>query len=177
MSKEKSIYYFGYGSNMSLGYIQNRRGVFPTQSLPGRLKGYRLIMNMEGPAFIEPSFANITPDKNDEVEGVIHLISKTELIKIINTEGENYEVTDITIKTAEGNKRAKTLIYTTANGIDIPPSRRYMKILIKAANDSGLSKEYVKRLESRPSVYYPILSEIYAIRVLYWVWSRSRLKI
>ena len=177
MSKEKSIYYFGYGSNMSLKYIQNRRGVFPTQSLPGRLKGYRLIMNMEGPAFIEPSFANITPDKNDEVEGVIHLISKTELIKIINTEGENYEVTDITIKTAEGNKRAKTLIYTTANGIDIPPSRRYMKILIKAANDSGLSKEYIKRLESRPSVYYPILSEIYAIRVLYWVWSRSRLKI
>ena len=98
MSKEKSIYYFGYGSNMSLGYIQNRRGVFPQKSLPGRLKGYRLIMNMEGPIFIEPSFANITPDKNDEVEGVIHLISKTELTKIINTEGENYEVTDITSK-------------------------------------------------------------------------------
>ncbi len=177
MSKEKSIYYFGYGSNMSLAYIQNRRGVYPTKSLPGRLNGYRLIMNMQGPIFIEPSFANITPDNSGLVEGVVHLISETELTKIINTEGEDYEVTDITVQTKDGNKVAKTLIYKALSDKDIPPSRRYMKILIKAAKDSRLSKEYIRGLESRPSVYYPILSEIYAVRVFYWVWSRSRLKI
>ena len=175
MSKEKSIFYFGYGSNMSLEYIQNRRGVYPTKSLPGHLEGYRLIMNMEGPIFIEPSFANITPDSNGIVEGVVHLILETELTKIINTEGEDYEVTDIRVKTTEGNKSAKTLIYKAISDVDIPPSRRYMKILIKAARDSRLSSEYIHKLESRPSVYYPILSEIYAVRVFYWVWSRSRL--
>tara|TARA_B100000287_G_scaffold223208_1_gene210596 strand:+ start:1365 stop:1898 length:534 start_codon:yes stop_codon:yes gene_type:complete len=176
MSKEKSIYYFGYGSNMSLEYLQGRRGVYPVESSPGVLKGFSLIMNMEGPIFVEPSFANIIKDENGTVEGVLHLISTNELQKIINTEGENYELIELSVELNKKKVKAKTLIYKTSSNIDTPPSRRYMRILIKAAKASGLSKEYISNLEKRPYVYYPILSEIYAIRVFYWVWSRSRIK-
>ncbi|MFL2827717.1 MAG: gamma-glutamylcyclotransferase family protein [Paracoccaceae bacterium] len=176
MSKEKLNYYFGYGSNMSLEYLQGRRGVYPVVSYPGLLKGFSLIMNMEGPIFVEPSFANIIKNKNGSVEGVLHLISKNELQKIINTEGEDYEVTELSVEQNGKKVKAKTLIYKTSSIIDTPPSRRYMRILIKAAKSSGLSNEYILSLEKRPYVYYPILSEIYAIRVFYWVWSRSRIK-
>ena len=82
MSKEKLIFYFGYGSNMSLKYLQGRRGVYPVESYPGVLKGFSLIMNMEGPIFVEPSFANIIKDEQGTVEGVLHLITKNELQKI-----------------------------------------------------------------------------------------------
>lgn len=176
MSKEKLIFYFGYGSNMSLKYLQGRRGVYPVESYPGVLKGFSLIMNMEGPIFVEPSFANIIKNEQGTVEGVLHLITKNELQKIINTEGENYELTELSVKLNGKNVDARTLIYKTSSSIDTPPSRRYMRILIKAAKSSGLSAEYISSLERRPYVYYPILSEIYAIRVFYWVWSRSRIK-
>ena len=92
------------------------------------------------------------------------------------TEGENYELTEISVKLNGKKVDARTLIYKTSSSIDTPPSRRYMRILIKAAKSSGLSAEYISSLERRPYVYYPILSEIYAIRVFYWVWSRSRIK-
>ncbi len=176
MSKEKSIFYFGYGSNMSLEYLQRRRGVYPKESYPGVLKGFRLIMNMEGPVFVEPSFANITKDQNGTVEGVVHLITSDELQKIINTEGENYQLTKLSVKTYDKTVSAQSLIYNASSTLDTPPSRRYMRILIKAAKSSGLSKRYISELEERPYVYYPFLSEIYAIRVFYWVWSRSRKK-
>ena len=81
MSKEKLIFYFGYGSNMSLKYLQGRRGVYPVESYPGVLKGFSLIMNMEGPIFVEPSFANIIKNEQGTVEGVLHLITKNELQK------------------------------------------------------------------------------------------------
>ena len=62
MIKSKYIYYFGYGSNMSINYLNIRRRVFPKESIVGRLNGFKIIMNMEGPNFLEPSFANITKD-------------------------------------------------------------------------------------------------------------------
>lgn len=176
MSKEKFIFYFGYGSNMSLEYLQRRRGVFPKETYPGIVEGYRLIMNMEGPSFLEPSFANIIKDNEESVEGILHLISETELKKIINTEGENYKLTKLSVKTKTKTAAATTLIYNAPTEKDIPPSRRYMRILIKAAKLSNLSEAYISKLQKRPYVYYPILSEIYSIRVFYYVWSRSRIK-
>ena len=59
MTSNKTVYYFGYGANMSKEYLENRRRVFPSEIHTGVLKDYKLIMNMEGPNFIEPSFANI----------------------------------------------------------------------------------------------------------------------
>ena len=73
----------------------------------------------------------------------------------------------------ERKKTAYTLIYKTDETKDIPPSKRYLKILISAAKENNLSENYVKSLERRPSVYYPLLSEIFSIRVYLWVWLRT----
>ena len=67
MASNKTVYYFGYGANMSKEYLENRRRVFPTEIHTGVLKDYKLIMNMEGPNFIEPSFANIIKKPNMSV--------------------------------------------------------------------------------------------------------------
>ena len=74
MNKAKTLFYFGYGSNMSTQYLIKRRKIIPVSSKVGVLKDYQLIMNMGGPNFLEPSFANIRPSKGSNVEGMIHKI-------------------------------------------------------------------------------------------------------
>ena len=74
MNKEKTLFYFGYGSNMSTQYLIKRRKIIPFSSKVGVLENFQLIMNMGGPNFLEPSFANIRPCNGSNVEGVIHKI-------------------------------------------------------------------------------------------------------
>ena len=173
MNKSKTLFYFGYGSNMSTQYLIKRRKIIPFSSNAGVLKDYKLIMNMGGPNFLEPSFANIRNCRGLNVEGVVHEIDQKDLQKIVNTEGEDYELVKLLINLDGKKKRAYTLIYKTNETKDIPPSKRYLKILIRAAKENNLSNTYIKNLERRPCVYYPLLSEIFSLRVYLWVWLRT----
>ena len=173
MDKKKTLFYFGYGSNMSTQYLIRRRKITPLESQVALLKDYELIMNMQGPNFLEPSFANIRDCKGSKVEGVIHRIDEKDLQKIVNTEGEDYQLVKLTVYMEGKRKTAYTLIYLTEETKDIPPSKRYLKILINAAKENNLSKTYIEKLEKRPNIYYPLLSEIFAIRVYLWVWLRT----
>ena len=130
MRKVKTLLYFGYGSNMSTQYLIKRRKIIPTSSMVGVLKDYQLIMNMGGPNFLEPSFANIRKCKGANVEGVLHQIDEKDLQKIVNTEGEDYELVKLSIHVNRKEKPAYTLIYKTDETNDIPPSKRYLKILV-----------------------------------------------
>ena len=158
---------------MSTQYLIKRRKIIPVESQAALLKDYELIMNMGGPNFLEPSFANIRPSKGSTVEGVIHEIDEVDLQKIINTEGEDYQLVKLSVLTEGKRKTAYTLIYITEETDDIPPSKRYLKILISAAKENNLSIAYIEKLEKRPNVYYPILSEIFSLRVYLWVWLRT----
>ena len=76
-------FYFGYGSNMSQVYLEKVRYVYPKKSIIGYIKDYALKINLKGPNFVEPGFANISYQKGSKVEGVLHEISDVELKKII----------------------------------------------------------------------------------------------
>ena len=111
MTPKKNVFYFGYGANMSKDYLQKRRRVFPTETFHGVLEGYKLVMNMEGPNFIEPSFANIMKSPNEKVEGILSKITENELNQIINSEGVNYEIADILqISTGRVSQIKKTIV-------------------------------------------------------------------
>ncbi len=122
---------------------------------------------------VKASFANIRNCRGFNVEGVVHEIDKEDLQKIVNTEGQDYELVKLWIYVSGKKKTAYTLIYKTNETRDIPPSKRYLKILISAAKANNLSTNYIESLERRPNVYYPILSEIFALRVYLWVWLRT----
>ena len=170
----KTVFYFGYGANMSKDYLQKRRRVFPSETHHGVLNGYKLVMNMEGPNFIEPSFANIMKSSNEKIEGILSKITEKELKQIVNSEGVNYEIENINVDVGNKKIKSKTLIYKTSKLAGTAPSRRYMKILIDAAIKNGLSEGYIQKLKKYPSVYYPILSEIFSIYVFFWVRKRSK---
>ena len=50
----------------------------------------------------------------------------------------------------------------------IPFRDAYLKLKNK------LSEDYIEKLKKHPSVYYPILSELFSIYVFFWVRKRSK---
>ena len=131
-------------------------------------------MNLKGPNFIEPAFANICFEKDAKVEGVVHELAETDLDRIVASEGETYELVEAPVTVRGKIVLAKTLRSKESTPEELPASRRYMEILIAAAINNKLSSEYVKFLKSKKSVYYPVLSEIFAVRVYFWVKVRAR---
>lgn len=167
-------FYFSYGSNMSMTMMKNVRNTHPLRSQKSTLLNYKIIMNMPGPNFIEPGFANITPSIGFKVEGVVHEISDDDLKKIIASEGEDYALIEVKMKFFNQTVMVKTLIYKTDIKIDLPISSRYKNILTSAAFENLLSSTYIDELEAKQSVYYPVLSEYSALRVYFWVKSRAK---
>ena len=131
-------------------------------------------MNLKGPNFIEPAFANICFEKGARVEGVVHKLAETDLNRIVASEGETYELIETPVTVKNKTVLAKTLRSKESTPEELPASRRYMKILIAAAIKNKLSSDYVKFLKTKKSVYYPVLSEIFALRVYLWVKIRAR---
>ena len=60
-------YYFGYGANMSKRYLENIRNIKPVSSQSAYMLNYKLVINLKGPNFIEPAFANICYEENAKV--------------------------------------------------------------------------------------------------------------
>ena len=130
-------------------------------------------MNHKGPNFIEPAFANICFEKGSKVEGVVHEITETDLNRIVASEGQTYELVEAPVRLEKETILAQTLKCKESTTEEIPASRRYMKILIEAAIENNLSYGYVEFLKSKKSVYYPVLSEVFALRVYFWVKIRA----
>ena len=65
--------------------------------------------------------------RGSSVEGVVHKIDKIDLQKIVNTEGEDYELVKLSIDVSGKKKTAHTLIYKTNETKDIPPSKKIFK--------------------------------------------------
>ena len=167
-------YYFSYGANMSKRYLENIRNISPASSHTGYMLNYKMVLNLKGPNFIEPAFANICFEKDAKVEGVVHKLTQTDLDRIVASEGETYELIEAPVTFGDETVLAKTLLCNASAVDETPASQRYMKILITAAIENKLSGDYVEFLKSKKSVYYPVLSEIYAIRVYFWVKIRAR---
>ena len=70
-------------------------------------------MNLKGPNFIEPSFANIRFTRGKKVEGILHDISDLELEKIVASEGPEYQVIEVLVTVGNAQYKAKTLMWPT----------------------------------------------------------------
>ena len=159
---------------MSKRYLKKVRNISPECSHNGYMLNYKMVMNLKGPNFVEPAFANICFEKDAKVEGVVHELTETDFDRIVASEGETYELVEAPVTVRNKTVLAKTLRCKESTPEELPASRRYMKILIAAAIKNQLSSDYVKFLKTKKSVYYPVLSEIFALRVYLWVKVRAR---
>jgi len=72
---------------MHQGTFVERRGIRPLTSRVGRIIGYRLRFNLEGRPKGKAAPANICPEADQEVWGVLYKITRRDMLRLDSTEG------------------------------------------------------------------------------------------
>ena len=144
------IWYFAYGANMHDSAFRVRRGIQPLEHCSGRIKGYRLRFNLDGRPRGKAAPANLHPDPDAEVWGVLYRITKRDLIRLDSTEGvpgRGYR--HVAIEAEDGDGRVIPAVTYMAQGeeVDGKPSLRYITLLREGARTHGLPKAYIRFLD------------------------------
>ena len=142
------MYYFAYGSNMSVQRM-NERGVVFTRRIPAVLYGYRLEFNKLASKNPKEGYANIIPDQSKKVEGALYEISDNSLERLDNYEGypTHYERVKIRVQLND-RQEVEAVAYiaqSTYVQTGLKPSRKYLNYLL--AGEDVLSDEYYNWLK------------------------------
>ena len=81
------VWYFAYGANMHDRAFRERRRMRPVEQRVGRIRGYRLRFNIEGRPRGRSAPANLCPDAEAEVWGVLYRLTRRDLLRLDSTEG------------------------------------------------------------------------------------------
>ncbi len=156
------VFYFAFGSNMAREVFLRRRTMRCERGEPAVLEGHRLAFTEPGLVFgVEPSFANIEPAPGHTVHGVLWQIPDDDFARLLTTESPNYQATAVSVSgTRSGTVPAMTL-RSRRRQLEKAPSRRYLGLLVAGAREHGLPPSYVAELESRPTAYVPVISELF----------------
>ena len=145
------MWYFAYGSNMHHSAFLERRGMCPTESRVGRVRGYRLRFNLEGRPKGRAAPANICLDADGEMWGVLYRITRRELLHLDFTEGvpgRNYRHVRLPVEDHAGNIVTAVTYMARGRETDSAPSFRYISLLREGARVHGLPEAWVRYLES-----------------------------
>src|SRR6266436_10157866 len=83
----EQVWYFAYGANMHDRAFRERRRMRPVEQRIGRIRGYRLRFNLEGRPRGRAAPANLCPDAEAEVWGVLYKLTRRDLLRLDSTEG------------------------------------------------------------------------------------------
>ncbi|MFI5365711.1 MAG: gamma-glutamylcyclotransferase [Candidatus Binatia bacterium] len=150
-------WYFAYGSNMQSATLRGRRGIHFARAVPGRVYGWRLVLDKPPLVPIGESFASIIPDATAEVLGVAYEISEVDLAHLDMSEGVplgNYQRIELAVQPLTGRTDATLTAFAFMSEHRDPalqPSSRYMSLLIDGALEHGLPAQYVEFLRAIPA--------------------------
>ena len=145
------VWYFAYGSNMHHSAFRERRRMRPVEWRVGRLQGYRLRFNLEGRPPGKAAPANICPDPDCELWGVLYRITRRELLRLDSTEGvpgRHYRHVVVPALDADGNIVLAVTYMARGKDTDGTPSYRYISLLRDGARAHGLPETWVQYLDS-----------------------------
>jgi gamma-glutamylcyclotransferase len=145
------VWYFAYGANMHDSAFLERRRMRPFEWRVGRIAGYRLRFNLEGWPRGLAAPANICPDPNAEVWGVMYRITRRDLLRLDSTEGVpdgDYRPTALQAEDVDGNQIPVVAYSAVGKPADGKPSLRYITLLRDGARAHGLPAHWVHHLDN-----------------------------
>jgi cation transport regulator ChaC len=134
------IWYFAYGANMNDSAFRVRRGIQPLEHRSGHVKGYRLRFNLDGRPRGKAALANLHPDANAEVWGVLYRITRRDLLRLDSTEGvpgRGYRHFIVEVEGADGRRVRAVTYMAKGKEVDGKPSLRYITLLRDGARAHG----------------------------------------
>ncbi len=129
---DEEVWYFAFGANMHDSAFRERRGMRPIEWRPGRVKGYRLRFNLEGRHKGKAAPANISPNPDAEVWGVLYRITRADLLRLDRTEGvpgRRYRHLWVDAEDIDGGALGIVTYIADGNEHDGYPSLRYITLL------------------------------------------------
>jgi gamma-glutamylcyclotransferase len=145
------VWYLAYGSNMHHSAFLERRGMKPSEWRVARVRGYRLRFNLEGRPKGKAAPANISPDPDGEMWGVLYRITRRELLRLDHTEGvpgRHYRHVLVSAEDTDGNIIPAVAYMARGLDADRAPSHRYISLLRDGARAHGLPDAWVQFLDS-----------------------------
>ena len=144
-----NIFYFAYGSNMSLRQMNDRCPESEFYNI-GVLKDYELCFPIISKKRNNMGVASIRYKKGFNVEGVLYKVSDDDIIKLDRFENINinYCRTEMNIYVTE-KESIKSFVYIAIKNEEEhkAPSKEYMDILIEGATENKLSINYISYLK------------------------------
>ncbi len=141
--------YLAYGSNMDIKRMR-KRGVRFKSRVRAILKGYTLEFNKVASANPRKGFANIVPDKNGILEGVLSRIPAGDIQKIDRAEGapRHYRRTLVTVCLDDGAEVEAEVYIAQPEWVreGLKPDKEYIGHLL--AGKDLLSEDYHRKIAS-----------------------------
>jgi gamma-glutamylcyclotransferase len=128
------LYYFAFGSNMDMQQMNDRQAVF-TKTQKGILKDWKLVFNKISRQLKDVGFANIVPENNSFVEGVIYEVNETTIDVLDRYEGspQEYHKKIMPVETSN-NKSVNCIVYIanhSKTNNSLKPKKNYLDHLLK----------------------------------------------
>lgn len=146
---DEDQWYFAYGSNLFIEQKVDRTGPI-RKAVRCRLPGFRFAFNKRGNG--GQIYANIVPDKNAEVWGVVYLCNPTAIQKMDRREGVangDYEQKLVTVEKDSGEK-VEAITYIAGEDFVCKPGKPtsdYLLKIIAGARHHSLPEEYIVEIE------------------------------
>jgi hypothetical protein len=150
------LWYFAYGSNMQTATLRGRRGIEFARALPGRAAGWRLVLDKPPLVPVGEAYANILPDPEAAVPGVLYELGAADLAHVELTEGVqlgDYRRAAIRVEPLGrcGETLEAVTLVSDRRAPGLRPSRRYMACLIAGAEEHGLPADWIAFLRAVPA--------------------------
>ena len=145
------VWYFAYGANMHNRAFRERRRMRPLDQCVGRIRGYRLRFNLEGRPKGRAAPANLAPDVESEVWGVLYRLTRRDLLRLDATEGVpggGYRPQWFDAEDCEGRPFPAVAYIARGHEADGHPSLRYLTLLREGARANGLPAHWLQFLDS-----------------------------
>lgn len=143
------VWRFGYGSNIGLTTLRQKKNLNPSKYLAGTIQDWELYFFKAIP-HVEPGFAAVRPNPDSELHGSAFCIPKEEADGLDRQEG-GYDVLPCEFVSYDGQKVQNVGLYVPKKGRDPKegiPSRRYLRLLQNGAKEAPLSEEWQEHLHS-----------------------------
>jgi cation transport regulator ChaC len=144
-------FYFAYGSNMNLPRKEGRTGTV-REARRARLHGYRFAFNKRSYGREQGVYANIVPDTDGVVSGVVYRCTAEVLDELDRYEGVaegHYERLQVEVMTDDGETVTAVAYIAGKNQVckEGRPARDYLRLILEGARANRLPPDYVARLE------------------------------
>lgn len=151
VTSRKHVWRFGYGSNIGLTTLRQKKNLNPIRYHAGTIDGYELYFK-KAIDYVEPGFAAVRPNPNSQLHGSAFYIPVEEAEGLDKQEG-SYDVLPCKFVCYDGEIIEDVGMYVPRNissslTCEALPSKRYLKLLQNGAREAPLVKEWIEKLDS-----------------------------